>query len=166
MSASLAPLATQGPARKIEWTRAVLAGLAGTVAFDLLGVLANGKWSTPAMLAAKLELPFAGGVAAHYGNGVLLAIIFAGVGPSLWGPNWLRALTYMLAEEIFGVWLFLNPLLGIGVAGLKMGPMTPVISLAKHLLFGLVLAVMYRVTDPDDAPRAAISPAVAGRAPQ
>ena len=87
------------------------------------------------------------GVAAHYGNGVILAIVFAGVGPSLWGPNWFRGLTYMLAEEIFGVWLFLNPLLGMGIAGLKAGPMTPVISLGKHLVFGLVVASLYRVTE-------------------
>lgn len=139
-----APAEPAAPAR-IDWGRAILAGLAGTVAFDLLGLLANGKWSTPAMLAGKLGLPFVGGVAAHYGNGVLLAIVFAGVGPSLWGPNWFRGLFYMLVEEVFGVWLFLNPLLGQGIAGLKMGPMTPVISLAKHLVFGLVLAFLYPV---------------------
>jgi len=117
----------------------------GTVAFDLIGLVLNGKWTTPAMLAAKLELPFMGGVAAHYGNGVMLAIIFAGVGPSLWGPNWLRGLTFLFIEEVFGVWLFLQPLLGIGIAGLKSGPMTPVVSLVKHLVFGLVIAFVYPV---------------------
>lgn len=142
----------RGTAHGIDWMRAAMAGVVGTAAFDLLGLLANGKWSTPAMLAAKLELPFVGGVAAHYGNGVLLAIIFAGVGPSLWGPNWFRGLTYMLAEEIFGVWLFLNPILGMGVAGLKAGPMVPIISLAKHLVFGLVLAFLYRVTESSTSP--------------
>lgn len=144
-------LAEQGTTHRIDWKRAILAGIAGTIAFDLIGLLSNGKWSTPAMLAGKLDLPFAGGVLAHYGNGVILAIVFAGVGPSLWGPNWFRGLTYMLAEEIFGVWLFLTPLLGMGIAGLKAGPMTPVISLAKHLVFGLVVAFLYRVTESNTA---------------
>ena len=115
----------------IRWKRAALAGLLGTVVFDLIGVLSNGQWSTPAMLAGKLGLPFVGGVAAHYGNGILLAIIFAGVGPSLWGANWLRGLTFMFVEEIFGVWLFLNRLLGMGIAGLKGGTMMPVISMVS-----------------------------------
>jgi|SRR5258708_1172395 hypothetical protein len=130
----------------IKWKRAVLAGVLGTIVFDLIGLLLNGKWSTPAMLAGKLGLPFAGGVVAHYSNGILLAIIFAGVGPSLWGrQNWLRGLTYMSIQEVFGVWLFLNPLLGMGIAGVKAGPMTPVISTVKHLAFGLILAWVYPV---------------------
>ncbi len=98
------------------------------------------------MLGAKLGVGLAGGVVAHYSNGVILAIIFAGVGPSLWGPNLLRGLTYMFIQQIFGVWLFLNPILGTGIMGLKVGPMAPVISLAKHLAFGLVIAWLYPVT--------------------
>ncbi len=98
------------------------------------------------MLGAKLGVGLAGGVVAHYSNGVILAIIFAGVGPSLWGPNWLRGLTYMFIQQIFGIWLFLNPILGMGIMGLTAGPMTPVISLAKHLAFGLVIAWYYPVT--------------------
>ncbi len=45
----------------------------------------------------------------------------------------------MFIQDIFGVWLFLNPLLGIEIAGLKAGPMTPIISMVKHLAFGLVI---------------------------
>lgn len=131
----------------IKWQRAIIAGLAGTVVFDVIGLLLNGRWTTPAMLAGKLGLPFVGGVIAHYVNGMLLAIIFAGVGPSLWGPNWVRAVTYMFIQQVFGVWLFLNPLLGLGIAGLKVGAMTPVISLVKHLAYGLVVAWVYPVVE-------------------
>ncbi len=130
----------------IKWKQAVVAGLFGTVVFDLVGLLLTGKWSTPMMLGAKLGVGIVGGGVAHYSNGVLLAIIFAGVGPSLWGPNWIRGLTYMVIQQIFGIWLFLNPILGTGIMGLKAGPMAPVISLAKHLAFGLVIAWMYPVT--------------------
>jgi hypothetical protein len=130
----------------IRWRQAVVAGLVGTVVFDLVGLLLTGKWSTPMMLGAKLGVGLPGGVLAHYSNGVILAIIFAGVGPSLWGPNWLRGLTYMFIQQIFGIWLFLNPILGTGIMGLKAGPTAPVISLAKHLAFGLVIAWLYPVT--------------------
>lgn len=130
----------------IRWRQAAVAGLVGTVVFDLVGLLLTGKWSTPMMLGAKLEIGLAGGVVAHYANGVILAIIFAGVGPSLWGANWLRGLTYMFIQQVFGIWLFLNPISGMGIMGLKAGAMTPVISLAKHLSFGLVIAWLYPVT--------------------
>jgi len=129
----------------IKWPRAAVAGVLGTVVFDLVGLVVSGTWSTPMMLGAKLEIGLAGGVVAHYVNGILLAIIFAGVGPSLWGPNWLRGLTYMFIQQIFGVWLFLNPILGTGIMGLKAGPMAAVLSLARHLAFGLVIAWVYPV---------------------
>jgi hypothetical protein len=129
----------------IRWQQAVLAGLAGTVAFDIIGLVLTGSWNTPKMLGAKLGVGLAGGVVAHYTNGVLLAMIFAGVGPSLWGPNWLRGLTFMFVQNVFGVWLFLNPLLGMGIMGLKAGPMAPVVSLVRHLTFGLVIAWLYPV---------------------
>lgn len=72
-----------------------------------------------------------------------MPIIFAGVGPSLWGPNWLRGLTYTFIQQIFGIWLFLNPISGMGIMGLKADT---VISQAKHLAFGLVIAWLYPVT--------------------
>lgn len=139
----------------IRWTRAAVAGLLGTVVFDLVGLVLTGTWSTPMMLGAKLEIGLAGGVVAHYVNGILLAIIFAGVGPSLWGPNWLRGLTYMLIQQIFGVWLFLNPILGSGIMGLKAGPMAPVLSLVRHLAFGLVIAWVYPVATATGSERSA-----------
>ncbi|MBI4245933.1 MAG: hypothetical protein HY614_01965 [Candidatus Rokubacteria bacterium] len=135
----------------IKWRQAVVAGLAGTVAFDVVGLLLTGTWSTPNMLGAKLGIGLAGGIVAHYTNGVLLAIIFAGVGPSLWGPSWARGLTYMFIQQIFGVWLFLNPILGGGIMGLKAGPLAPVVSLAKHLTFGLVIAWLYPVAEQSGA---------------
>lgn len=60
-------------------------------------------------------------------------------------------------QQVFGVWLFLNPILGAGIAGLKAGPLAPLASLAKHLAFGLVVAWLYPVataspTGPEGAP--------------
>src|SRR3972149_9238031 len=126
---------------RARWARAVLAGLVGTVVFDLIGFLMTGQWwDIPALLGDKLGLGIGGGVVAHYANGVILAVIYAGAAPLLWGPPWIRALTYITAETVFGVWLFMLPLLGLGVAGLAASPLLPVITLARHRGHALILA--------------------------
>lgn len=144
-------------AMQIQWKRAILAGLAGTLIFDLSGLLITQRWwDVPGLLGMKLETGLLGGVVAHYANGAILAIIYAGVGPSLWGPSWVRALTYITVQTVFGVWLFMMPLLGVGMAGLKMGALAPVITLIRHWAYGLTLAWLYPLAQ-------ALSPGQAAR---
>jgi hypothetical protein len=129
---------------RVDWARAALAGLAGTIVFDLVGLaLTRQWWDIPALLGAKTGTGLAGGVAAHYANGIILAVLYAALAPSLWGPGWLRALTYVTAETVFGVWLFMLPLAGAGVAGLGLGATVPLIVLARHWGYGLTLAWLY-----------------------
>lgn len=135
---------------RARWARPVVAGLVGTVVFDLIGFLMTGQWwDIPALLGDKLGFGIGGGVVAHYANGVILALIYTGLAPLLWGPAWLRALTYVTAETVFGVWLFMLPLLGLGIAGLAASPLLPVITLARHWGYGLILA--WLVGDPRPA---------------
>lgn len=125
---------------KINWTNAVIAGLVGTLAFDIIGFFFTGQWwDIPALLGEKTELGFAYGVVGHYSNGILLAILYSGIAPSLWGPNWLRAQLFVIAETIALVWFFMLPLLGAGIAGTKMGAMVPVITLVRHIAYGVPL---------------------------
>lgn len=120
----------------INWKQAILAGIAGTILFDLFGVMMTGQWwDIPALLGEKTGLGPAYGVVAHYGNGIFLAVLYAGIASSLWGPNWVRPFIFITAQTIALVWLFMFPLLGAGVAGLKMGAMTPIGSLLRHLVF-------------------------------
>jgi hypothetical protein len=133
---------------RMDWTRIVVAGLVGTLVFDGLGLLLTAMmgtptwWDVPRLLGMETHLGLAGGVLQHYGNGVILSIIFAALAPHLWGPVWLRALFYITVQTVFGVWLFMMPLLDMGVAGLQspMGMMAPVGSLLRHWGYGLVLA--------------------------
>jgi|GEM_PF-488144 len=134
---------------QINWTRTILAGLAGTLGFDGLGFLLTGQWwDIPSLLGAKMGTGLLSGVLAHYGNGAILAIIYASIAPSLWGPNWTRALIFTSIETIFGVWFFMLPLLGLGVAGIEAGALIPVITLVRHWGFGLVLAGLIPPSQP------------------
>ena len=127
-------------AQTIHWKNAIIAGFLGTMLFDLVGLLITGNWwDIPNILGVKTGLGLAYGVIGHYSNGILLAILFAGIAPSLWGPKWLRPLIFVAGETIALVWLFMLPLLGAGVAGLDMSPMMPVITLVRHLAYALPL---------------------------
>lgn len=129
--------------KTINWTKAILAGFLGTILFDLVGLLLTGNWwDIPGILGAKTGLGLTYGVIGHYSNGILLAILFAGIAPSLWGPKWLRPILFVVGETIALVWLFMLPLLGAGVAGLDLSPMMPVITLVRHLAYAIPLVFL------------------------
>ncbi len=131
---------------RINWKSAILAGLLGTILFDIAGLFITGQWwDIPGLLGEKTGLGLAYGALGHYSNGILLAILYAGIAPSLWGPNWLRPLTFMVAETVALVWLFMFPLLGAGIAGVNIGPMVPVASMIRHLLFAVPLIFLVKV---------------------
>lgn len=119
---------------------AIIAGLIGTILFDLVGLFLTGTWwDIPGILGAKTGLGLVYGIFGHYSNGILLAILFAGIAPSLWGPKWARAITFVVGETIALVWFFMLPLLGAGIAGLDMDPMMPIITLVRHFAYAIPL---------------------------
>ncbi|MDN3669043.1 hypothetical protein QWY93_06865 [Echinicola jeungdonensis] len=122
--------------RTINWKNAIIAGIAGTILFDVLGFILTGQWwDIPNLLGNKTGLGSAYGVFGHYGNGILLAVLYAGIAPSLWGPYWLRPFIFITAHTIVLVWLFMFPLLGAGVAGSNAGPMKAIGSLLRHWIY-------------------------------
>lgn len=126
--------------KTINWKNAIIAGILGTILFDISGLLLTGNWwDIPALLGEKTGLGFAYGIGGHYGNGVLLAILFAGIAPSLWGPKWLRPIIFITAQMVALVWLFMLPLLGAGVAGLDASPMMPLITFLRHIAYAIPL---------------------------
>lgn len=121
---------------KINWTKAIVAGVIGTILFDLFGwMMGMGWWDIPTLLGEKTGLGLFYGVASHYGNGVLLAILYAGIAPSLWGPHWIRPYIFITAQTIALVWLFMFPLVGAGVAGLNAGPQMAIGSMMRHWVY-------------------------------
>ena len=123
---------------RINWKNAIIAGILGTILFDITGLIFSGQWwDVPTLLGEKTGLGLVYGVFGHYANGVLLAILYAGLAPSLWGPKWLRPLIFMAAETVALVWFFMFPLLGADIGGVNMSPMVPVVSLIRHLVFAV-----------------------------
>lgn len=126
--------------KTLNWKKAIIAGVLGTILFDIVGLIFTGQWwDIPGLLGQKTGLGFVYGIFGHYGNGVLLAILYTAIAPHLWGPHWLRPLIFVTAETIALVWLFMLPLLGAGVAGINQSPMTPVVTLLRHFAFALPL---------------------------
>ncbi len=124
----------------IPWFRAALAGVAGTVLFDLVGLLLAGTWwDIPGVLAQAVGVPFPVALLMHYGNGVALAVLYAAVAPSLFGPQWLRGILFVTLETVVLVWFLLFPLLGLGVAGLGGGILYPILSMTRHWAYAVPL---------------------------
>ncbi len=114
--------------------------------FDVVGFIFSGQWwDVPGLLGEKTGLGLAYGVIGHYANGIFLGILYAGIAPSLWGPNWLRPLTFMAAETVAMVWLFMFPLLGAGIGGVGMDSMIPVVSMIRHLAFAVPMIFLLKV---------------------
>jgi hypothetical protein len=132
---------------KISWFNSIYAGIAGTLLFDIVGFGITGQWwDIPGLLGVKLGLGLTGGLAAHYGNGVAIAIIYAALAPSLFGPSWFRALSFITVQTVMGVWLFMLPLLGAGIAGFDMNPWMPLITLTRHFAYAIPLILLISVS--------------------
>jgi hypothetical protein len=126
--------------KDLNWKKAILAGIIGTLLFDIVGLLFTGQWwDIPGLLGQKTGLGFIYGIFGHYGNGIMLAILYTAIAPHLWGPYWVRPLIFVTGETIALVWLFMLPLLGAGVAGINQSAMTPVVTLLRHFAFALPL---------------------------
>lgn len=120
----------------INWKNAIIAGVIGTILFDLFGwIMGMGWWDIPSLLGEKTGLGLAYGVFGHFSNGALLAILYAGIAPSLWGPHWIRPFIFITAQTVALVWFFMFPLVGAGVAGLNVGPDMAIGSLVRHWVY-------------------------------
>jgi hypothetical protein len=120
----------------INWKKAIIAGFLGTILFDLFGlVMGMGWWDIPSLLGEKTGLGLAYGVFGHFSNGILLAILYAGIAPSLFGPAWIRPYIFITAQTIALVWFFMFPLVGAGVAGLNVGVDMAIGSMVRHWVY-------------------------------
>ncbi len=142
---------------RINYYTAVVAGIIGTVLFDIVGLLFTGTWwDIPGALSQAVGVPFPVALLMHYGNGVALAAIYAAMVPSLFGPSWFRAVSFVTIETLMLVWFLLFPLLGLGIAGSGGGLILPILSMVRHWAYAIPLVYFFPVRadspSPDDHP--------------
>jgi len=125
---------------KLNWGKAIIAGIVGTILFDLFGLITTGQWwDIPGLLGQKTGLGMFYGVIGHYANGMLISILYAAVAPHLWGPYWARAILFIVGETIALVWFFMLPFMGAGVAGIENNAMMPLMTVLRHLVYAVAL---------------------------
>lgn len=136
----------------------VLIGILATGAFNIVTyfdiAISGLPLEIPALLG-KLTLgehnpyAYAVGQLMHLGNGIGLSLLFGYVALPISRriakvPTVIYGIAFAVVETVIAVWLVMLPAIGAGVAGLNVAPEVPIITLFRHLVFGLVLGVSVR----------------------
>jgi uncharacterized membrane protein YagU involved in acid resistance len=128
-----------------DWGRAVVAGLVATLVMTAVGVWVAPMMGIPAMNPADMLAGAMGGSIVlgwlgHLMIGIILAIGYTIVAPSLPGPGWLRGALYGIAPWLLAQ-LVVMPMMGMpvfsGSAAMAIG------SLIGHLVYGAVVGAIY-----------------------
>lgn len=129
----------------INFGRAALAGIIGTVMMTVVGLYAAPMMGIPAMNPAEMLAGQMGGNAAlgwmgHFMIGMILAVVYAAVAGSLPGPLVVRGALYALAPWLLAQ-VVVMPMMGMGffsgAVNLAMG------SLIGHIMYGGVVGAVY-----------------------
>lgn len=143
---------------RINWGKAILAGLIGTAVMTMVGLWVAPMMGIPRMNPAEmLAQPMGGSIVlgwvGHFMVGVVLAIIYALVAPRLPGPFWARGALYGIAPWLVAQ-LVVIPMMGMPVFSgsivMAMG------SLIGHLVYGAVVGAVYGSGVTSPAPRHAV----------
>jgi uncharacterized membrane protein YagU involved in acid resistance len=130
---------------RINFGKAVLAGIIGTLLMTAVGLWVAPMMGIPRMnpadmLAGQMGGNIALGWAGHLMIGTILAVVYAAVSPRLPGPYPLRGALYALAPFLMAQVLVM-PMMGMplfsGSVPMAMG------SLIGHLIYGAVLGSVY-----------------------
>ena len=138
----------------VNFGRAALAGILGTVMMTLVGLYAAPMMGIPAMNPAEMLAGQMGGNAvmgwiAHFMIGLIFAGAYAVVAGSLPGPVVLRGALFALAPWLLAQ-VVVMPMMGMGLfsgaMNLAMG------SLIGHVIYGGVVGAVYGEPSPGPAP--------------
>ena len=130
---------------RLNWTRAIVGGLAATAVMTVLMLMAPAMGLPPMNIGAMLGSVMGGslvlGWMAHFVIGTVLAVIYAAVfATRLPGPGFVRGALYGLAPWIVAQ-LVVMPMMGAGPFGGSFGAAFG--SLMGHLVYGAVLGGIY-----------------------
>jgi uncharacterized membrane protein YagU involved in acid resistance len=138
---------------RLNWTRAIVGGLAATAVMTVLMLMAPAMGLPPMNIGAMLGSVMGGslflGWMAHFVIGTMLAVIYAAVFTTrLPGPGFVRGALYGLAPWIVAQ-LVVMPMMGAGPFGGSFGAGFG--SLVGHLVYGAVLGGIYGTAEESHA---------------
>jgi uncharacterized membrane protein YagU involved in acid resistance len=132
-----------------NWGKAIVAGLIGTLVMTVVGLyvapLMGLEPMNPAvMLAGQMGGNMMLGWIAHFMIGIILAVIYAIVAPSIPGAPVVRGALFGIAPWLFAM-VIMMPMMGMPMF---MGAMMPALgSLMGHVIFGAVVGAIYGYPD-------------------
>ena len=59
-------------------------------------------------------------------------------------PVIVYAIVFAIVETVIAVWFVMLPMLGAGIAGINIAPEVAVMTLARHVVFGIVIGLVLR----------------------
>ena len=135
----------------------VIGGIVATVAFNgvmyadiaITGIPLDIVTTLGTLVVGENESTQIVGFVIHFGNGIGLALLFGYVALPISKkivklPILLYAVIFMIVELIVTVWFGMLPALGAGIAGINIAPEVSVITLIRHVVFGIVLGLVIR----------------------
>jgi hypothetical protein len=140
-----------------KFVRFVIAGVLATIAFNGAMYLDIAITGVPLDIAALMgeltvgesEYTETVGHVIHFANGIGLSLLFGYVALPISKkiiklPVIVYAIVFAIVETVIAVWFVMLPMLGAGIAGLNIGLEVSVMTLVRHVIFGLVLGVVIR----------------------
>ena len=138
-----------------KFSRLVITGLAGTLAFYIAAFIDMGITGIPLDISVVLgqlvtgddELVLIIGNIFHIVNGIGLTLFFGYVfipisRKILNDRIWLHGIIFGVLVTATTVWFGMLPALGAGVAGLNISPEVPVMTMSRHIIFGAVIGIL------------------------
>jgi uncharacterized membrane protein YagU involved in acid resistance len=84
----------------------------------------------------------------HFAIGIVAwGLLFAALTPVIPGAYWLKGTIFGIGAWV-AMMIFVMPMAGKGLFGLKINPMAPAATLMLHIVFGLVLGATYAALVP------------------
>ncbi len=135
----------------------VIVGILGTLAFYAAAYIDMAVTGVPLDITVVLGQLIAGehesapivGHAAHFGNGIGLALffgyVFLPISKRIMKKRiWLHGIIFGILVTVTTVWFGMLPALGAGIAGLNIAPEVPIMTLTRHIAYGAVLGLIVK----------------------
>ena len=141
--------------RNQKFSRLVIAGLVGTLAFYIASFIDMEITGIPLDISVVLGQLVAGenesavfiGNIFHIVNGIGLTLFFGYVFMPisrriLNSRIWLHGIIFGIIVTVTTVWFGMLPALGAGVAGLNIALEVPAMTMSRHIIFGAVIGII------------------------